>query len=224
MSAPYRALAAVLAAAAALAAVLPSIGTTVNVSERLAAQLASRFGIEARTRLAAWQQFARDRNGAPLPEAALLGSVNAFFNRLPFVPDAAHWAAEDYWATPAEALASNGADCEDFAIAKYLLLKELGVPQTKLRITYVTSTRVREPHMVLAYYPAPDAEPLVLDNLEGTVRPSSQRPDLTPVYSFNDDELWLAPHQSRPRGRAGSPLQIRKWRELLEKLEREART
>jgi predicted transglutaminase-like cysteine proteinase len=203
--------------ALALAATLASFGSTVNVSERLVAQLTARFGPEARPRIAAWQQFARERRAATQPEPALLASVNAFFNRMPFVSDIAHWGNDDYWATPAEALASNGADCEDYSVSKYLLLKELGVPISKLRITYVTSTRLREPHMVLAYYATPDADPLVLDNLEATVRPASQRPDLTPVYSFNDDEVFV-------RGKTGSPLQIRKWRELLEKLEREART
>lgn len=39
--------------------------------------------------------------------------------------------------------------------------------------------------MVVAYYPAPDAEPLILDNLLTTILPASERPDLIPVFSFN---------------------------------------
>ncbi len=77
--------------------------------------------------------------------------------------------------------------------------------------------RLNQAHMVLAYYPAADGEPLILDNLEDSVRPASQRTDLVPVYSFNDDELRLA-----EASRLGSPTQIRKWRELLIRLEREA--
>jgi hypothetical protein len=73
--------------------------------------------------------------------------------------------------------------------------------------------------MVLAYYPRPDAEPLVLDNLEDAVLPASQRTDLIPVYSFNDEEVWI-----ESRGRSGSPQQIRNWNTLLERLERELRT
>jgi hypothetical protein len=73
--------------------------------------------------------------------------------------------------------------------------------------------------MVLAYYPRPEAEPLVLDNLEDTVRPASQRSDLVPVYSFNDEEVWI-----ETKGRGGSPRQIRNWASLIERLEREART
>jgi predicted transglutaminase-like cysteine proteinase len=150
----------------------------------------------------------------------LLGSVNTFFNRLPFITDLAHWGVEDYWATPAEALASNGADCEDFSIAKYFTLKELGVPIERLRITYVKAVRLNQAHMVLAYYPAQNAVPLILDNLEDKVKPASERTDLIPVYSFNDEDLLLA-REGKSAASAGSASQIRSWRYLLLKLEKE---
>jgi predicted transglutaminase-like cysteine proteinase len=93
------------------------------------------------------------------------------------------------------------------------------VPVGRLRMTYVKALTLNQPHMVLAYYPRPDAEPLVLDNHEDAVRPATQRPDLIPVYSFNDEEVWI-----EARGRSGSPRQIRNWTLLLERLDREART
>ena len=155
----------------------------------------------------------------PAAEMDLLGEVNRTLNRIRFVDDAKHWGETDYWATPSEAVASNGADCEDFTIAKYFMLKELGVPIARLRMTYVKSLTLNQAHMVLAYYPRPDAEPLVLDNLEDAVRPASQRSDLVPVYSFNDEEVWI-----EAKGRSGSPRQIRNWAALIERLEREART
>ena len=73
--------------------------------------------------------------------------------------------------------------------------------------------------MVLAYYASPADDPLVLDNLEDAVRPASMRTDLVPVYSFNDEELWV-----EMKGRIGSPTQIRNWSALLARLERESRT
>ena len=144
--------------------------------------------------------------------------MNRTLNAIRFIDDRTHWGEEDYWATPAESVGSNGADCEDFSIAKYFLLKELGIPIAKLRMTYVKATKLDQPHMVLAYYARPDAEPLVLDNLEDAVRPASQRPDLVPVYSFNDEEVWI-----EMRGRSGSPRQIRNWNLLMERLDREMR-
>src|SRR5690606_1874687 len=107
-----------------------------------------------------------------------------------------------------------GADCEDFSVAKYFLLKELGVPVSRLRLIYVKAIKLNQAHMVMAYYATPSAEPLVLDNLEDSVRPASQRTDLVPVYSFNDEEVWV-----EAKGKIGSPRQIRNWSSLLERLE-----
>jgi predicted transglutaminase-like cysteine proteinase len=194
-------------------------GFTSAVSERLIALYSQRFGAPAAERLHAWKRYARTRGAAPGTERELLDEVNRILNRIAFVDDAVHWGEEDYWATPAESVASNGADCEDYTIAKYFLLKELGVPIARLRMTYVKSVKLNQAHMVLAYYARPDAEPLVLDNLEDSVRPASQRADLIPVYSFNDEEVWV-----ELRGRSGSPRQIRNWTALIERLERERRT
>jgi hypothetical protein len=66
-------------------------------------------------------------------------------------------------------------------------------------------------------YATPDAEPLILDNLTNDIRPASQRKDLEPVYSFNDDDLWFV-GAGQQKGGATS---VRLWRELLDKLERE---
>jgi predicted transglutaminase-like cysteine proteinase len=189
------------------------------ISERLIEAYGRRFSSAARGRLEGWKRYAAQRKGAPLPEIELLAEVNRTLNRVRFVEDSAHWKEVDYWATPAESVASNGADCEDFTIAKYFLLKELGIPVARLRMTYVKSLKLNQAHMVLAYYARPDAEPLVLDNLEDSVRPASQRTDLVPVYSFNDEEVWI-----EMRGRSGSPQQIRNWTLLLERLDQELRT
>jgi len=194
-------------------------GYTTAVSERLIEVYSRRFGPEARARLEAWKRDAAARKRSPGREAAMLSEVNRMLNRVRFVDDRVHWGEVDYWATPAESVGSNGADCEDFSIAKYFLLKELGVPVTRLRLTYVKSLKLNQAHMVLAYYERPDAEPLVLDNLEDRVRPASQRADLVPVYSFNDEEVWI-----EMRGRSGSPTQLRNWRALMDRLDWERRT
>jgi hypothetical protein len=56
-----------------------------------------------------------------------------------------------------------------------------------------------------------------LDNLNGSILPASQRPDLEPVYGFNDDDLWVQGGASRKGGASN----VRLWRDLLEKLARE---
>lgn len=78
-----------------------------------------------------------------------------------------------------------------------------------MRLSYVkalTQQRI-ENHMVLAYYPTPGADPLILDNLNPRVLPASQRSDLVPVFSFNDDDL----------GR-GHVAMVRRWQDLQRRI------
>jgi len=195
-------------------------GFSTSVSAVLVGQYVSRFGQAAQERLLGWQGFMKvwGSDAQAERESALLATVNRYFNRVRFLSDSKHWGVEDYWATPAEFVASDGGDCEDYSITKYYALKELGVPIARLRLIYVKSSKLKQAHMVLAYYSTPKAEPLILDSLDDEVRPASQRPDLIPVYSFNDEDVLIA-----GRGSVGSPSQIRMWRDLTGRLEREAR-
>lgn len=201
---------------------IPDLGFTTRVSATLVNQLAQKFTDTARELLGHWKNFAETQKANPFmsrldaargKEAEVLQRVNDQLNQFRWLSDQVHWRQADYWATPAESIASNGGDCEDYAIAKYYMLKELGVPLQRLRITYVRALTIKDPHMVLAYYAQPDAEPLILDNLDKRVRPASERPDLIPVYSFNDDEVQLA-----NGGAKAKPSQIRQWLSVQERL------
>ncbi len=160
-----------------------------ELSSRLMNYVQEEFGTEAHQRLENWQRLHALAANAPVDRQLRL--VNSFFNRVAFVSDIRHWGEEDYWATPVELLTTNGGDCEDFSIAKYLTLKSMGVPDDQLRIVYVKALELNQAHMVLAWYPEPDADPLILDNLINDIKPASQRTDLEPVYSFNGEGLWL---------------------------------
>jgi predicted transglutaminase-like cysteine proteinase len=187
--------------------------------------VSAKWGTDAIDRLQSWREnvLAREQirqaNKTANETLAMddLQSINTMWNKIPYYTDIKHWKVEDYWATPVETLASNGGDCEDYAIGKYFSLKELGIPVEKLRITYVRALKINEPHMVLAYYPTPDAEPYILDILTGKIKLASERSDLEPVYSFNDEDLWAA----GATGFKGKSSQIRLWRDLLDKMEKE---
>ena len=183
-------------------------------------KLAQQFGPTAKSRLTDGRSLVTTaKNKALQAEREKLELVNDFMNRTPFVADSQHWGKEDYWATPVEFLSTNGGDCEDFSIAKYFALRSLGVPDEKLRITYVKEIVVyNEAHMVLAYFPAPDAEPLVLDNINKTIRPASTRTDLVPVYSFNGSGLWLAKDQTGRGQSVGGSDRIGHWRDVQARL------
>ncbi|MFH2124513.1 MAG: transglutaminase-like cysteine peptidase [Pseudomonadota bacterium] len=174
-----------------------------------------KWGVDARKRLLAWQQFVREDTSRTDMEK--LEKVNRFFNQVNFVSDAIHWLKKDYWATPVEFLASDGGDCEDFALSKYFTLKMLGVPEKKLNLTYVKAWKLNQSHMVLTYYKTPTAVPLVLDNLINVIKPATQRSDLLPVYSFNGSGLWLA--KERGKGNlVGKSDRLKLWNDLLERM------
>ena len=179
------------------------------LTKRLLVEARQEFGIEAQQRLLDWQQLYLDLQDNN--EEEKLTAVNHFFNsRVNYISDQKHWGQEDYWATPYESLTTQGADCEDYVIAKYYTLKELGIAVDKMRITYVKALRINQAHMVLTYFPTPDAIPVVLDNLIGKIYRADQRKDLEPVYSFNASGMWL----ERMKGQGipmGNPNKLDLW-------------
>ena len=160
----------------------------------MAETVAQRWGPAGTNRLKSWQSMLQEGLRPDNSELERLTLVNTFFNKnIRFGTDLEVWEQEYYWATPLETLGRGAGDCEDFVIAKYFSLLAIGIPETKLRFVYVRALLQQgqvlrvEPHMVLAYYKSPGADPLVLDNLASIIAIASQRSDLTPVYSFNKE-------------------------------------
>jgi len=173
-------------------------------------------GKYAGQRVENWQELIRSSAG--LSDLQKLRRVNNFFNALEFVNDIDHWGKKDYWATPLETLISNGGDCEDFSIAKYFTLLEMGIPAEKMRLTYVKALRLNQAHMVLTYFPSADEDPLVLDNLDKVISPAAMRDDLQPVYSFNGDGLWLAKKRLADSKQVGKADRLAPWREVIARI------
>ena len=156
-------------------------------------------------------------NSQALSELEKLKKVNQFFNQLRFIDDSKIWGEENYWATPLEFIGANGGDCEDFAIAKYFTLLEMGIEDKKMRITMVKALALNQYHMVLAYYDQPSAIPLILDNLDGEIKRANLRKDLYPVYSFNGKQLWL----NKEKGQgvvSGTSERITRWKNLNQRM------
>lgn len=191
---------------------------------RLQQSVQARYGAQGVQALRDWLRLLQEQAGKP--PAQQLQAVNDFWNQTMLgSDDPTVWGEADYWATPLESLGKRAGDCEDFVIGKYFSLVRLGVPVDKLRFIYV---RARQggagsagsaqsiAHMVLGYYATPAAEPLVLDNLAGDILPAGQRPDLTPVFSFNGQGVYVAgARQSAPVER------ISRWSGLLARMKQE---
>lgn len=159
------------------------------------------------------------------PVAGQLKLVNDFFNhKVKFESDAQIWNKNDYWATPMQTLSMKRGDCEDYSIAKYFTLAAAGVSEDKLRLMYVQALQYNQAHMVLAYYPSPEAEPLVLDNLNHEILPASARPDLKPVYSLarRDTESHKEVQDVSARMReAMRQTRMSVWQELIKRAQKE---
>ena len=191
--------------------------------DRLLLLVTQRYGNNGAASVIAWRDLLSRSAGQP--EAVKLRLVNEFFNRkIRFDDDSKIWGVADYWATPLEVMGRGEGDCEDFAIAKYATLKLMGVPSAKMRLTYVKAriggpqSTLVQAHMVLSYYQAPEDEPLVLDNLISDIRPASRRPDLTTVFGFNAEGLWVGgalPRVTHPSQR------LSRWQSVLLKMREE---
>ncbi|MCF6203810.1 MAG: transglutaminase-like cysteine peptidase [Methylococcaceae bacterium] len=193
-----------------------SVSATIEISEALLLKIENKYGKEAPLRVKQWQLLMQTAKG--LSDQEKLQKVNDFFNfRIKFVDDLRLWNVADYWATPLEFLARGQGDCEDYSIAKYFTLKELGVSEKKMRITYVKALKLNQAHMVLTYYSSPRDIPVVLDNLISEIKLATKRTDLMPVYSFNGMGLWIA--KARGNGkRVGNANKLNLWEELTQRM------
>ncbi len=193
-----------------------SVSAALDISNELLLKIQSKYGETATKRITQWQELMHTAKN--LPEQEKLKRVNDFFNqRIEFVDDIDLWQLNDYWATPLEFLAKGAGDCEDYSIAKYFTLIELGVPEKKMRITYVKALRLNQAHMVLTYFSSPKAVPVVLDNLNPAIKLATERHDLLPVYSFNGSGLWLAKSVGIGK-RVGKSSRLSLWTELKKRM------
>ncbi|MCJ8348594.1 transglutaminase-like cysteine peptidase [Moritella sp.] len=194
---------------------LPAKSVSKLNNQKIVAALNDNYGQRAAQRGRAWLAIMANSGGASTVDK--LAKINRFFNQLQFIDDSKLWGVENYWATPIEFIGVNGGDCEDFAIAKYFSLLELGIADEKMRITMVKSLTLNQYHMVVAYYPTPGAVPLILDNIDGEIKPADQRNDLLPVYSFNGKQLWL----NKEKGQgvlAGKSQRLKRWSNLNQRM------
>ncbi len=191
-------------------------------TQKMKRLMEERYGGDGVALLERWDQLiATESQRSPIEKIKL---VNQFFNQnLRYTEDLVLWKKSDYWATPLETLGVRAGDCDDYAIAKYLTLLRMGVPIENLRLIYVRAqvggiqSKIFQAHMVLGYYPQPNAVPLIMDSLVSSIDPATQRPDLRPVFSFNSEGLWVGNQQTA----ADPTARLSRWRDLLARAQEE---
>lgn len=136
--------------------------------------------------VAEWRQLIRSLDGRARRER--IDAVNAFFNRQPYIVDPVNWGAADYWASPLQFLSRSG-DCEDYAVAKYVTLRQLGLTPSELRIVVLDDLNLGIAHAVLVV--ADGDRLLVLDNQIPQVVDARRILHYRAIYSINEDRWWL---------------------------------
>jgi predicted transglutaminase-like cysteine proteinase len=157
------------------------------VTNEIIKKVGEKYGFFAERRFKNLQQLILDLQNKS--ENEIVRKVNDFFNKVSYASDKDNYGVIDYWATPFEFLSRNEGDCEDYAIAKYLLLKHLGINSNKMYLTYVNVIDYDASHMVLSYFETQNSVPLILDNFEEELLLATQRTDLKPVHYFNPEIL-----------------------------------
>lgn len=141
----------------------------------------------------AWQSMVRGQKGRPPQEQMRV--VNRFLNAWPYRTDLEVYGQSDYWASPLEFLKNSG-DCEDYAIIKYVTLRQLGFAAEQLRMAVVRDSQRDLAHAVLAVYL--DDEVYILDNLSNRILAHHEVPHYNPYYSVNETTRWAHVAPSEP--------------------------
>lgn len=147
-----------------------------------------------------------------------LNYVNSFYNKILPVNDSTKYSADDYWATPKEFIIEGKGDCEDYAIAKYFTLQEVGIPKEKLFLAVVKVKGATNYHMVLTYLENKNSMPLILDNLSFRVLPFIKRTDLTPKFIFNEKEAFILKNKKIHKKVKVDWGKEDKWKNLLNRI------
>ena len=171
-------------------ALFAGTSTSFFVPGKLLNTYKKKYGGQAVRRLDSLLEMMEKQSG--LPEDQIVINVNNFYNQLEYRSDQKTWNKSDYWASRLEFIGRGQGDCEDFAVAKFLTMIQLGVPGEKIFLTYVRARGFVDPaHLVATYYKKPGTVPFVLDNYIKKILPATQRPDLVPVYSFTARDLYI---------------------------------
>lgn len=134
-----------------------------------------------------WSSFVASRRNSSFWDKLTL--ANNWGNEHPYVQDITNWGTDDYWETPDEFIAASG-DCEDYAIAKYYLLRFLGIPAEKMRIIIVQDLNLGGIiHAVLGVYDD-NSNMMVLDNQNKYIVPALKIFHYRPIYGINEFGWW----------------------------------
>jgi len=122
----------------------------------------------------------------PEAKAAL---INQYVNRrVRYTEDIVQYGKADYWAAADQTLRRGRGDCEDYAIAKFQMLREAGVSPHDLYLVLVNDLVRRADHAVLVMRAG--SRMLLLDDGTNQVLDTQSVSDYRPVLTFASYGTW----------------------------------
>jgi predicted transglutaminase-like cysteine proteinase len=106
-----------------------------------------------------------------------------------YVTDFAQHGEADRWSAPLATFATAKGDCEDYAIAKYVALREAGFPREELQLVLARDRAIRQDHAVLAA--RLEGRWLILDNRRSELIEDAEASSLTPLFAINHTGVYL---------------------------------
>jgi predicted transglutaminase-like cysteine proteinase len=139
---------------------------------------------------------------------ARIGVVNRAINlAISPMSDFAQWGVLDRWSAPLATLATGRGDCEDYAIAKYVALREIGIAEDDLRLVIVRDTTAQEDHAVVTV--RIEGSWIVLDNRWLTLVEDNEMRRMVPLFVLGHDGVKLfAPTTIADARRTTPPAEI----------------
>jgi len=126
--------------------------------------------------------------------------INRFINRWQKATDQDLYEAADHWAAPLDFI-KKGGDSEDFAIMKYVSLKELGIKADHMRIVVTNDVLRGQTHTILTVRMG--NKTLVLDSQNDSVLSDDFIKYYVPFYSANETTRWAHIPGHIAKGSAG---------------------
>lgn len=132
-------------------------------------------------KLREWKDFLESLKSRPVLEK--IRAVNEFLNHYPYIEDVAN-----YWKTPYEFQRLSG-NCKDYAIAKFMSLRALGLSNDVMRITVLRDLNLGGIiHAILVV--SVDGKTYILDNQIKQVVSTDKVYHYVPIYSINEEHWW----------------------------------
>ena len=134
----------------------------------------------AETRLLAVIDSVRNAQGR-----AKFGLINRAINlSIVYTSDRLLHAVGDVWSSALETFSAGQGDCEDFAIAKYVALREAGIAAQDLRLLIGRIPAIAQAHAVVAA--RLDGRWLILDNRRMAMVEDIDASELQPMFALDD--------------------------------------